>query len=411
MSEFTGLQMKDYAVFIIELIAAMKYSRVKLWWIPDMQERTWAMHAHLTTEGFKVPLTLESCTEIEDALAVYKSLMAPLPASSMSKKEGKKVIRLRPVAPPALKIATSGTHSMQSTKLVITSPLPQPALTVSASQLMHLALNREMGSAGSIDRGSIISSAAIVMKHRATSLPTDPMMIDDPAPIRAASSMPPPQLQMSVPSRSQSITVNTMDDRYSRPALRVTAMLLRCPSDHSISRQTSARSLRIAPSPIEHTGLQGSHGSPSVPAISFDDPPRHATFHSYFADVLPANFRSLQLTEQIATLESALRHNWQCTWALEDSQHTMRSQLDAIMGALGGDPTLFTTHFGVLATRVDMIPAHHHEVMQGLLELEKRVRDLEGSDDKFPSEEEDEVIHSISTGVEGDEHIDFDGED
>ncbi|GBE84318.1 hypothetical protein SCP_0602960 [Sparassis crispa] len=327
---------------------------------------------------------------------------------------------------------------MQSTKPAITSPLPRPALTMSASQPMHLALNCKTGSAGSIDRGSVISSAVIVgtapvapsaqshhpsplpigsidreerpVKHRATSPPTDPMMIDDPAPIRAASSMPPPQLQMSAPSCSQSIAADTMDDRYSHPVLHVTAMLPRCLSDRSISCQMSARSLRIAPSPIEHTRLQGSHGSPSVPAISLDDPPHHVTFHSYFADVLLAKFRSLQPTEQIVTLESALRRNWQRTWALEDSQHTMCSQLDAIMGALGGDPTLFGTRFGVLATHVDMVPAHHHEVMQGLLELEKCVRDLEGLDDEFPSEEEDEVVHSISTGAEGDEHIDFDGE-
>ncbi|GBE84317.1 hypothetical protein SCP_0602950 [Sparassis crispa] len=96
MSEFAGLQMKDYAMFIMELVAAMKVpcTRDHGWaeGLRDHIERARAMHAHLTAEGFKVPLTLESCTEIEDALAAYKSLMAPLPASSMSKKEGKKVI-------------------------------------------------------------------------------------------------------------------------------------------------------------------------------------------------------------------------------------------------------------------------------------------------------------------------------
>ncbi|KAL6308230.1 hypothetical protein BKA93DRAFT_747195 [Sparassis latifolia] len=351
MLEFASLQMKNYAVFIMELVAAMKvpctrdrgwaeglrdhiYSMVKLWWIADMQERARAMHAHLTAEGFKVPLTLESHTEIEDALAAYKSLMASLPASSISKKEGKKVIRPRPVALPAPKIATLGTHSTKSTKPTITSLIPRPALTGSASQLMHLSLNCEMGSAGSIDRGSVALSALTVgmtpvapsaqsrhlsplligsiageerpVKHRTTSPPTDPMMIDDPASIRTASAMPPPQLQMSAPSRSQSIVADTMDDTYSRPALHVTATLPRHPSDCSISRQTSARSLHIAPSPIEHTRSQGSHGNPSIPAISLDDPLHHVTFHSYFVDVLPANFRSLQPSEQITTLESAL---------------------------------------------------------------------------------------------------------
>ncbi|GBE81307.1 hypothetical protein SCP_0310340 [Sparassis crispa] len=443
MSEFAGLQMKNYAVFIMELVAAMKVpcTRDRGWaeGLRDHIERARAMHAHLTVEGFKVPLTLKSHTEIEDALAAYKSLMASLPASSISKKEGKKVIRPRPVALPAPKIATSGTHSMKSTKPTITSPIPRPALTGSASQLMHLSLNCEMGSAGSIDRGSVALSALTIgmtpvapsaqsrhpsplligsiageerpVKCRTTSPPTDPMMIDNPAPICTASAMPPPQLQMSAPSRSQSIAADTMDDTYSRPALHVTATLPRHPSDRSISRQTSARSLHIAPSPIEHTRSQGSHSNPSIPAISLDDPLHHATFHSYFADVLPANFRSLQLSEQITTLESALRCNWQRTRALEDSQHTMCSQLDAIMGALGGDPALFATRFGVLATRIDMVPAHHREVTQGLLELEKHVRDLEGSDDEFPSEEEDEVVHSISMGTEGDEQIDFDGED
>ncbi|GBE80062.1 hypothetical protein SCP_0212650 [Sparassis crispa] len=371
--------------------------------------------------------------------------MAPAPASSTSKKEGKAKNCPRLPLPSGAKVPTSGVHS----KPTIVSPIPQPAFMGSTPHTIPPTLNLEMGSARPIDHASgvqympdvaTIAGGPSLQSRQPFSLPIgsiagdehpvkchaaspqlDPMVIDDPPTIRAAASaMPPPPLQMSVPSCSQAVTTDLMDEPYARPSPRVMAALPRHPSDHSLSRQASARSLHIAPSPIECSGSQGSYGSPMLPAISLDDLPRPPAFHSHFADILLASFRSMQPGEQIAMLKVALRCSWQCMRVLEDSQHVMRSQLDAIMGALRGDPAAFATRFGVYATRVNAIPSKQHELSQSLAELEEHVSGLEGSDAEFPSEEEDEVVHSISTGAfdpsmdsrsGGDEGLNFDEED
>ncbi|KAL6307892.1 hypothetical protein BKA93DRAFT_822868 [Sparassis latifolia] len=448
-SEYPDLQLKDYVVFVFGLVTEMK---VPCTWdhgwaegLKNRIERARAMHAYLLAKRSEVPLTLDGRTDIRDVLAAYDSLMAPALASSTSKKEGKAKNRPRLPLPSGAKVLTSGACS----KPTIVSPIPQPAFTGSTPHTVPPTLNLEMGGAHPIDRASSIQYMPNVatiaggpslqsrqpsllpielitgdehpVKRRAASPQPDPMVIDDPPTIRAAASaMPPPPLQMSAPSCSQAVTADLMDEPYARPSPRVTAALPRRPSDRSLSRQASAWSLRIAPSPVERSGSQGSYGSPMLLAISLDDPPHPPAFHSHFADILPASFQSMQPGEQIATLEVALRHSWQRTRALEDSQHVMCSQLDAIMGALGGDPAAFATRFGVYATRVNVIPSKQRELSQSLAELEERVSELEGSDAEFPSEEEDEVIHSISTGAfdpsmdscsGGDEELDFDEED
>ncbi|GBE85399.1 hypothetical protein SCP_0705860 [Sparassis crispa] len=395
-------------------------------------------------KGSEVPLTLDGRADIRDVLAAYDSLMAPAPASSTSKKQGKAKNCPRLPLPSGAKVPTLGMHS----KPTIMSPIPQPALMGSTPCTVLPTLNLEMGSAHLIDRASgiqympdiatitggpslqsrqpsplpigSIAGDECPVKRRAASPQLDPMVIDDLLTIHtAASAMPPPPLQMSAPSHSQAVTAGLMDEPYARPSPCVTAALPRRSSDHSLSRQASARSLHIASSPIERSGSQGSYGSLMLPAISLDDSPCPPAFHSHFADILPTSFQSMQPGEQIAMLEVALHRSWQCTCALEDSQHVMRSQLDAIMGALGGNPIAFATQFGVYATRVNAILSKQRELSQSLAELEERVSGLEGSDAEFPSEKEDEVIHSISTGAfdpsmdsrsGGDEGLNFDEE-
>ncbi|GBE88182.1 hypothetical protein SCP_1204130 [Sparassis crispa] len=105
----------------------------------------------------------------------------------------------------------------------------------------------------------------------------------------------------------------------------------------------------------------------------------------------------------------------------------MHSQLDIIMSALGSDPAVFAIQLEVYATHVNTIPSNQHKLTQSLAKLEEYIRELEecarelkGSDEDFPSEEEDKVVHSISTGAfdlsvgsrsGGDEGLDFDGQD
>ncbi|KAL6303496.1 hypothetical protein BKA93DRAFT_826555 [Sparassis latifolia] len=432
-SEFADLEMKDYAVFILGVIAAMKVpcTRDRRWaeGLKDRIEHVRAMHAHFTAQGSEVPLTLESCPDLQDTLTAYNSLVVLPPVPTIPKIQGNIVICMPPVDPPPNKGATAGVHGAKPGKPTITSPTLQPAWAGSAPRTLQPTPNRELGGARPIDHGSGIQHAPNVtitpcapsaqsrqlsplpigsiaggerpVKRRAGSPPPNAMLIDDPAPIRTASAMPPLQLQMSVPSCSQAIVANPMNVSYTPPPPRITASLPRCPSDRSLSRQHSARSLHHALSSIEWTGSQGSLGSPQVPTISLDDPPRPQTSGTYFADVLLPNL-------------------WQRICSLEDSQHTMHSQLDTVMGVLGGDPALFAAHYGVLATRFGAIPSNHREVIQALFQLEKRVTELEGSDDEFPSKEEEEVVHSVLTGAfdpstssrsGGDKGLDFNGED
>ncbi|KAL6298128.1 hypothetical protein BKA93DRAFT_754394 [Sparassis latifolia] len=253
--------------------------------VPKLQERARAMHAYLITKGSKVPLALEGRTNIQDALVAYDSLMVPAPASSISKKEGKAKNCLQLSLPSGAKVPTLDAHS----KPTVMSPIPQPAFMGSTPHTMLPTLNLEMGGAHPINLSGAPSlqsrqpSPLLIrsiagderpVKHHAASPQPDPMMIDDlPTIHAAASAMPPSPLQISVPSCSQSITANLMDEPYARPSPRITAALSRHPSDCSLSWQASAWSLHIASSSIEHSGSQGSHGSSMVPAISLNNLP------------------------------------------------------------------------------------------------------------------------------------------
>ncbi|GBE88183.1 hypothetical protein SCP_1204140 [Sparassis crispa] len=78
--------------------------------------------------------------------------MAPAPASSISKKEGKAKNCLQLSLPSGAKVPTLDAHS----KPTVMSPIPQPAFMGSTPHTMLPTLNLEMGGAHPINRASSI---------------------------------------------------------------------------------------------------------------------------------------------------------------------------------------------------------------------------------------------------------------
>ncbi|KAL6298092.1 hypothetical protein BKA93DRAFT_831005 [Sparassis latifolia] len=300
-SEFANLEMKDYTVFILGVIASMKVSY--MWdhgWaegLKDRIERVRAMHAHFTVQGSEVPLTLESCPDLEDALTAYNSLVSLPLVSSILRIQGKIVICMPPLDPPANKGPTVGVHGAKPGKPAIASPILQPALAGSTPRALQLTPNCDLGGAHLIDHGSGIQHA---------------------------------------------------------------------PNITTIPRAPSAQSRQPSPLPIR--------------SIVGDECPMKPHAGSPLPDAM--------LINELAPICTAS--------AMPPPQLQMTG---CHMGALSGNPALFAARYGVLATCISAIPSNHRKVTQALFQLEKCIRELEGSDDEFPSKEEEEVMHSISTGT------------